>query len=157
MGRLKKLKFMMILVFLLFVSCSNKTEIVSKNISDKNERIQKLIVEIKYFSGIRDAEFDLYNVNGFSDDFVMIPGSSSIDYKFVVKVNPKKVADWTTDLEKTTGDIRAEKWVNSLIETRKNNWQTTSKPIFYKRKDDDTIRVIVFEKEGIIFKHILKL
>ena len=148
---------MLILVFLLFVSCSNKTEIVSKNISDKNERIQKLIVEIKYFSGIRDAEFDLYNVNGFSDDFVMIPGSSSIDYKFVIKVNPKKVADWTTDLEKTTGNIRAEKWVNSLIETRKNNWQTTSKPIFYKRKDDDTIRVIVFEKEGIIFKHILKL
>lgn len=157
MGRLKKLNFMMILVFLFCASCSNKTEIVSKNISDKNERIQKLIVEIKYFSGIRDAEFDLYNVNGFSDDFVMIPGSSSIDYKFVVKVNPKKVADWTTDLEKTNGDIRAEKWVNSLIETRKNNWQTTSKPIFYKRKDDDTIRVIVFEKEGIIFKHILKL
>lgn len=148
---------MLILVLLFCLSCSNKTEIKSKNISDKNERIQKLIVEIKYFSGIRDAEFDLYNVNGFSDDFVMIPGSSSIDYKFAVKVIPKKISDWTKDLEKTTGDIQSEKWASSLIETRKNNWQTTSKPVFYKRKNDSTITVIVYEKEGIIYKRILNL
>lgn len=157
MGRLKKINFTLILVLLFCFSCSNKTEIKSKNISDKNERIQQLIVEIKYFSGIRDAEFDLYNINGFSDDFVMIPSRSSIDYKFVIKVIPKKISDWTKDLQKTTGNIQSEKWAGSLIETRKNNWQTASKPVFYKRKNDSTITVIVFEKEGIIYKRILKL
>lgn len=157
MGRVKKVNFILILVALICVSCSNKTEIKSKDFPDKNERIEKLIVEIKNISGILDTEFDLYNINGFSGDFVMIPSSTSIDYKFVVKVKPKNISDWTKNLEKRNSTIQSEKWVYTLIETRKNNWQTTSKPIFYKSKDDAAITVIVFQKEGIVFKRILKL
>lgn len=157
MGKLEKIKCIVFLVLFLCFSCSNKTEIKSSTIPDKKERVQKLLKEIKADSEILDAEFDLFNVNGFSDDFVMIPGSSSIDYKFVVKVDPKKISNWTKDLSETSGNIGSEKWTVSLIEKREKEWKTATEPVFYKRKNDPSVVFIIFEKEGIIYKRILRL
>lgn len=147
----------LLLMILTCFSCSDKTKINSQKINDINERIEKLKPEIKTYSKILDAEFDLFNVNGFSNAFTFVPGGSSSDYKFVVKVNPKDIPAWTSDLQKTEGDIQSEEWVISLTESRKNNWKTASEPVFFKRENSNAVTIIVFAKEGIIYKHISQL
>ncbi|MCM0666077.1 hypothetical protein [Flavobacterium tyrosinilyticum] len=129
----------------------------SENIENKNERIEKLSPEIKVHSEILDAEFNLFNVNGFNNNFFTVPGSSSRDYKFVIKIKNAHIPLWTKDLEKVKGNLETEKWMKSLGETRQNNWKTISEPIFYKRKNEPNGTIIVFEKEGIIYKHINQL
>ena len=154
MKNLKLLPNIFVLIFIL--SCTNKTKINSLDITDKGERIETLKKEIKINSGIENAEFDLFNVNGFSDDFISLPGSSSCNYKFVVRVKPKDVSQWTKNLSVINGEVNSEQWMLKLIQKRKNEWITCSKPIFYSREGESGIKIIVYEKEGIIYKSIFE-
>ncbi|WP_291134391.1 hypothetical protein [Flavobacterium sp. UBA7663] len=127
----------------------------SSNIDNKNERIETLSKEVKLNSVIDDAEFDLFNVNGFSGDFSFLPGASSSFYQFAIKVNPVEIKKWEDDLLEIKGEIDSEKWIADLVLPRKNNWKTLSKPRFYTRKgNEQSVKIIIFEKEGLIFKRI---
>ena len=135
-------------------SCSHKTELKSDQINDKLNRIDILSREVKLFSDIQNAEFDLFNVNGFSDDIIVFPGTSSIFYKFVVKLNSKDIEKWKKGLIETKGNLQNEKWTFDLVKIRKNEWLINSEPKFYTRNGELGTKIIIFEKEGIVFKSI---
>ena len=60
------------------VSCNSKsnTKLESFRIENKEERIEILSEQIKVYSGILDTEFSLFNVNGFGNIAMFIPGAS---------------------------------------------------------------------------------
>ena len=136
------------------VACSNKTELKSYAINEKAERIRILANEVKMFSEIEDAEFDLYNVNGFSGEIANLPGTSSIYYRFVIKVNPSDVEKWKQGFVETPRQKEVEKWNFDLIKVRAIQWKTTSEPKFYSRKDEIGVKLVIFANDGIIFKKI---
>lgn len=75
------------LVILMLIGCSKASELKELDSDDfktKEKRVDVLKKEIKYPSDFEDAEFELFNVNGFSNTRTGIPGASSWDYKFVL-------------------------------------------------------------------------
>ena len=135
---------------------SNSTILNSKDYEDKTERINVLENQIKTYSAIIDADFELFNVNGFNNERIIIPGASSIDYKFVIKIDTADISKWTNGMNETTLSENDSSWINSLKEHRKQNWETNSTPQFYIN-DEKNITVIVFKSEGILFKRVMKL
>lgn len=154
---MKNIKSIVILITLLIcLSCSNKTKLKSNIINDKTERIRILNKEVKIFSEIQNGEFDLFNENGFGDDFLSVPGASYSYYLFSVKIKPNDIEKWKEGLIEKEGEIKKEKWVFDLIKVRRNEWIFNSEPKFYTRKEETGVDIIIFEKEGIIFKRIIK-
>lgn len=151
----KKSVIIVIMLFSCF-SCSNETYLKSNTIVDKTERIIILSKEVTLLSEIQNAEFDLFNQNGFSDDFVSLPGSSESQYLFAIKVNPTTTENWKEGLTEIKGELKNEQWISDLTKTRPNEWIVNSVPKFYTRKDEKGVSIVLFEKEGIIFKRILQ-
>ncbi|KZS38971.1 hypothetical protein AWE51_10405 [Aquimarina aggregata] len=152
-------KIKLILGFLIIglSSCSNTADsnnLDSDDYDKKDERIKTLEKEIKSFSEIKNAEFELFNVNGFSNSRTTVPGASSWDYKFAIKVNPSDIDKWTTGLIKIELNGSNKEWMNKIIEKRKNDWKTKTEPEFYTRKEDN-VTVAVYKLEGIIFKRVI--
>ena len=154
---MKKLNLLLGLIILGLNSCSdtsNLNKLDSDDYNTKEERIEVLKKEIKSFSEFENAEFELFNVNGFSISRTTVPGASSWDYKFAIKVNPSNVDKWTDGLITTELDAYDDKWAKKIIQERENDWTTESEPEFYHRKEDSVL-MIVYKSEGIIFKHII--
>ena len=124
----------------------------SIEVEGASERIEILVKEINTFSEIRDAEYDLFNVNGFSKSRTLVAGGSSLLYDFVIKVDTSKLHKWTDDMKITTPDNYSIKRFEELVLIRKENWNVSSKPTYYKR--GDLVNMMVFKEEGIIFKSI---
>lgn len=145
------------IIILLFTACttsnSTSTYLDSNDFENKADRIEKLEMEIICFSDILDAEFDLFNVNGFHNQRNLGTGASSWDYKFAIKVDTINIPKWTlgmTEVELTNED---ENWTKEITKQRKQNWETHSKPQYYIRIGEE-VTMIVYKKEGIIFKHV---
>ncbi|WP_108802414.1 hypothetical protein [Aquimarina sp. Aq107] len=128
----------------------------SDDYESKIERVEILKNEIKYFSDFEDAEFELFNVNGFLDSRIALPGASSWDYKFVIKINPSDVNKWTDGMEKILSNKDDKVWMNDIIEKRKIEWKTTSSPELYNRQGTNVL-MIVYRSEGIIYKRVVNL
>jgi len=146
------------IVFLISCSTNHSSTLDSDEFNDTSERIEQLEKEIKLFSPILNAEFELFNVNGFSDQttlFPSVPGASSWDYKFVIKVSADSVNNWIADMDKVDSVV-TENWTEKIIEKRKQNWILNSKPEYYRRKNDDVL-IILYRKEGVVFKRIVNL
>jgi hypothetical protein len=92
-------KFLIILT-LTICSCSENTRLDSDGISTAEERVKILKEVIRSFSDIKDAEFELFNVNGFGTGGWSIPGGSSSDYKFVVKIDTTDISKWREGMTK---------------------------------------------------------
>ena len=136
-----------------------KMEINSSEIPNKQERIENLSEEIVVFSKILDAEYDLFKSSGFgfTSDFILSQlGPTDTEYKFAVKVNPSDIKKWKKGLTETKGDINNERWIQELTQARKKNWLTSTKPIFYTRTNEINLTIVIYEKEGIIFKSIVQ-
>ena len=131
-------------------------EINSTEIAYKQERIENLSEEITVFSEILDAEYDLFNSSGFGMNSDTGLGPTDTDYKFVLKVKPTDVSKWKKGLIETKGDIKNERWIQELTQVRKQNWITQSEPIFYTRPNEFNLTIVIYEKEGLIFKHIIQ-
>ena len=150
--------FSIIAVLTLCVSsCSNHNN-TSKLDSDEFEsveqRIQALKKEIIPASDFKNAEFELFNVNGFSNSRTIVPGASSVDYKFVVQVKTSDIDKWTKEMVKIQTLEGDQNWMTEIVKNRKEEWQTESQPEFYKRQDEN-VQLIVYKTEGIIFKRVL--
>ncbi|WP_103069156.1 hypothetical protein [Aquimarina sediminis] len=145
-----------IFIIFLLTSCADnsKNTIDSRPIDSAKERIEVLEKEIIKKSEFHDAEFLLFNVNGFSKSRNAIPGASSWDYQFVVKVEPTMVTNWTIGFQKSDNKEYETGWTDDLVAHRDNNWERKSTPQLYNRVDDNTI-VIVYQKEGIVFKRVI--
>jgi hypothetical protein len=152
-------KINLILGILIFVlsSCSdssNSSSLDSDNYDTKEERVEVLKKEIKSFSDFENAEFKLFNVNGFSNSRTTVPGASSWDYKFAIKVNTLDVNKWINGMIEVETDEHNAPWIKEIIQQRQNEWITNSEPKLYTRNADN-VMVIVHHPEGIIFKRVI--
>jgi hypothetical protein len=145
-------------LFFVFASCINSHKsntLTSIGIEDANDRITILKKEIISKSEFHDAEFLLFNVNGFTTSRVTtIPGPSSWDYQFAIKVEPSEIKNWIVDFTKVDTKEYIADWANNLVIHRNQNWERKSASEVYKRENGNTV-VIVYQKEGILFKRII--
>ncbi len=140
---------------MVFSNCSNSNaKLESHKYASKKERVETLKKVIISKSEFTDAEFELFNVNGFSNNSISIPGTSSVDYKFVIKVKKSAIDKWTAGMTKFEPDKMNIDWMKKMVEIRADQWITKSKPEFYKRQNENVI-MIVFRNEGIIYKRIV--
>ncbi|WP_405207819.1 hypothetical protein [Aquimarina sp. LLG6339-5] len=160
---MKKLTVLLLLIIFIFNSCfnssnskSNTTILDSDDYDSKIERVEILKKEINCFSDFENAEFELFNVNGFSDRRTVLPGASSWDYKFVIKINASDVNKWTDGMEKVLSNKDDKVWMNNIIEKRKIEWKATSIPELYNRQGANVL-MIVYRSEGIIYKRVVNL
>ncbi|MBU2926702.1 hypothetical protein [Winogradskyella psychrotolerans] len=155
---MKKLTLITSLIYLGFCSCSdfhNSNLLDSDNYNTREKRIECLKYEIKAKSDFENAEFELFNVNGFTNSRpTSIPGASSWDYKFVIRVKSSDINKWTEGMQKTQPTNYDISWTKAIVEKRASDWQTTSQPEFFKRKTAN-VMVIVFRNEGIIYKRVI--
>ena len=92
-----------LIIILIFSGCSdlnNLNQLDSDQFETKTKRINTLNREIISKSEFNNAEFELFNVNGFTNNSVPIPGASSLDYKFVIKVKTSDIEKWTEGMVK---------------------------------------------------------
>ncbi len=154
-NRLFKITLFCLLSF--FISCKSTTHIDSHDINNTEDRIKILSENIYYGSSFYDAEFSLFNVNGFPNSRSFdAPGASSYYYEFVVKINPDSVNNWLnsfTEINSINTDLT---WKNKLIDKRPKPWKTTSSPKYYTKQNGNTI-IIYYPKDGILFKSISNL
>ena len=146
-----------LLIIFIISSCAEpqkSNELDSDEYETIVERIHTLKNNIKSQSEFNNAEFELYNVNGFSSSRTMIPGASSADYKFVIKVKPYLINKWIDGMIKTKSKQENLAWTKDIIAKRKNHWLTNSTPEFYTREKDNVL-MIVYRTEGIIYKRVI--
>jgi len=154
---IKPYLFLFILIDLITQSCKSKksdsTTLTSEDFSSKTERIDVLRKEIKIFSELKDAEFYLINANGFSNQRVSVPGASSLDYQFAIKIDTNDINMWLEGMTETPGHITNNYWIDKIPVSRKENWETHSTPKVFTRIGN-SVTMFVYKDEGIIFKHI---
>lgn len=150
--------FYIIITIAFLTSCNhaNTSKLDSDDFKNKVERIEKLKLEIKPFSDFLDAEFELFNVNGFYNQRTSVPGASSLDYKFVVKIDTVNISKWTTGMKEIELTSYDDGWTKEIIKSRKQNWRTISKPLYFKRNGEN-VTMLVFKNEGIIYKRVINL
>ncbi|WP_299246716.1 hypothetical protein [uncultured Aquimarina sp.] len=158
---MRKSVFLLLLIIIVFNSCfdsstSSSNKLDSDDYDSKEERVEILRNQIKSFSEFENAEFELFNVNGFSNSRTTLPGASSWDYKFVIKIDPSDIKKWTEGMIQTIPEDHDDKWMKEIIEKRRMEWQTTSDPEKYTRNGDNVV-MIVYRSEGIIFKRVVNL
>lgn len=154
---MKKLKIIILILILGLYSCfdtKNSSHLDSDNFDSKDERIEILKKEIKSFSDFENAEFELFNVNGFSNSRAAVPGASSWDYKFGIKVKPLNLDKWTEGMIKVGPKDYNIGWTGEITEKRKNEWKPNSKPEFYTRKGKN-VMLVMYRTEGVIFKRVI--
>ena len=146
--------FLSILISLGILSCnsndSNSTTLTSKDVTDKSQRINILKKEVKIFSELKDAEFYLINANGFSNQRISVPGASSLNYQFVIKIDTNDISKWTEGMTETSG---YSNWMDELLISRKQNWNMHSIPKVFTRIGDSVI-MFVYNDEGIMYKKL---
>jgi len=149
--------FLSILICLGIQSCnsndSNSTTLTSKNVADKSERINILKKEVKIFSELNDAEFYLVNANGFSKQRISVPGASSLNYQFVIKIDTNDISKWTERMTETSSYSIDNYWMDKLLISRKENWNIHSTPKVFTRIGD-SVMMFVYKDEGIIYKKL---
>ncbi|MEM7486184.1 MAG: hypothetical protein AAF348_13335 [Bacteroidota bacterium] len=155
---MKHLIFIALSSSLLIVSrCSerkNPNLLHSDEFATKAERVKSLKSNIKWPSEFEDAEFELFNVNGFSNSRMNVPGASSLDYRFAIKVKASDIDKWTEGMIKAVPDEKTLDWTKTITE-KKNQWKTKSTPEFYKREKDDVL-MIVYRTEGALYKRVIQ-
>lgn len=130
---------------------ANSTSLDSEDIETSANRVSTLQLEIKSFSEFQDAEFELFNVNGFHNQREDVPGASSWDYKFVIKIDPRDISKWTEGMEEIKGSAYDDSWTKEIIKHRQENWKTHSTPQHFIREGGN-IKILFFKDEGILFK-----
>ena len=147
--------FLSILICLGIQSCNsnNSTTLTSNDIVDRSERINILKREVKVFSELKDAEFYLVNANGFSNQRISVPGASSLNYQFVIKIDTNDISKWTEGMSEVTNYSTNNYWMDKLPGSRKENWSVHSIPKTFTRIGDG-VTMFVYKGEGIIYKRL---
>lgn len=142
---------------LLLLAClkiTNSNTLNSNDFETTAERVSIVKKEIKSFNEFQDAEFLLFNVNGFSDSRILVPGASSWNYKFVLKLEPSDVDKWVKGAIKIDSLNYNKEWHTFISPDRRDAWETSSIPEFYTRKGEN-VSIVLHRPEGIIVKHVI--
>ena len=147
--------FLSILICLGIQSCNsnNSTTLTSRYIADRSERINILKREVKVFSELKDAEFYLVNANGFSNQRISVPGASSLNYQFVIKIDTNDISKWTEGMTELSKGDTNNSWMDKLLLSRKENWNVHSIPKVFTRIGD-SVTMLIYKDEGIIYKKL---
>lgn len=146
-------------MILTLCSCSettNSNKLDSNDYSTKEERVEALKKEIKFFSEFENAEFELFNINGFSNNRTTVPGASSWNYKFAIRINPSDIYKWTDGMISIDSVDYKDSWMKTIVEERADDWRVESEPEIFTRKGDDVV-MFVYRSEGILFKNVVNL
>lgn len=148
--------FLIAVAALHFSSCSQKTKKDSDEYNTPIERVEALKLELNEHSDFTDAEFELFNVNGFHDARgLTVPGASSWDYKFAVKVDTADVLKWVEGMQKVDSMPWPQQWRSDIVKRDPGKWTGTSIPTFYESSENGgDVEAILFHREGIVFKRI---
>lgn len=147
-----------VLLLLLFGCKKNVTTLDSDDCSNQEDRIKKLKENVVCASEIYDAEFELFNVNGFANTRNMsVPGASSWNYKFVVKIDTSDIMKWLENFTETKNVSPNLQSIIEITKIRKEHWKAISSPRYYIRPNDNDVFVVLFEKEGILYKSVVNL
>lgn len=141
-------KFLIILA-LTIGSCSKTSRLDSNDFSTAEERIEILKQKVRCFSPVKDAEFELFNVDE--------PGWYSLDYKVAIKVDTADIAKWREGMTKFDREHYDDAWIKEIVKNRKENWKTNSQPLYYTRDEhfDGWYTILVeFYSEGMIFMQV---
>lgn len=140
------------------MSCGEQEEsntLDSARYPSKVERITVLKNEIVVKSDIQDAEFHLFNVNGFSNSRTVLPGASSWNYTFAIKVDTQDVDKWLAGMTPVKSLDSNTDWARELVKAKSTGWVTNGSPEIYIREGYE-VQLIVYRNEGIIFKRIVQ-
>ena len=139
-------------------SCKHKdnTHLNSLHLNYR-ERMRLVSQNITLFSPIQDAEFELFNVNGFKGQRIALPGPSSWNYIIAIRIDTSYISKWTSDFVETDADSLDGYFTEEIIQHRVKNWTRHSTPRYFKRKNGDRVFMKVYQKEGIIFKRIINI
>lgn len=155
-----KLPLAFVLIFALGTSACG-SDVLDKHSNQFNSNPQKVTFldkHVVFYSDVIDAEFNLFNVNGGSSRF-SVPGASSGDYKFAVRVAPQDVQKWIDAALDgdyiPTDDVVDDSWVEEVTGNAKH-WQPQSAPEKFERTAAGANRsiMLVHREEGIIFKQV---
>lgn len=140
-----------------FTACSKtNTKLDSDDYATVADRISVLKKEIKAPTEFSDAEFELFNVNGFQNQRTLAPGASSWDYKFAVRIKKADIPAWTSGMKQTDLPNYDHSWTSEIVKRRKQNWNTKSDPEYFVREHAN-VTMLVYRNEGIIFKRVINL
>lgn len=140
-------------------SCSDeeiKKELYSLNYGTKAERVATLKKEIEVHSDFENAEFLLYNSKGFTFHVNTFYLPEYRDYRYVIKLNPEDVDNWLKGFEKVNPSESFEEWPDKLIRIRRDEWPLQSTPEYYAM-ENEMVYMLVYRKEGVIFKKSISL
>ncbi len=153
-------------ISVVIISCSesNKTEkkstntkLYSDDFETAKERVEELKKHITVYSYFDDAEFEIFNVNGnFNNDRLNVPGASSWNYHFAIKVDQKDIDKWTSDMILLHDGISKDSmsWVTELNKKLTNKIHNNELGEYYGRQGDSNYAV-VFRKSGLVFRRII--
>ena len=149
----------MVILIITTCACTEITRLDSDEFSTAEERVQILKQEVRCFSDIKDAEFELFNVNGFKNSRgLSVPGASSADYKFVVKVDTGDISKWREGMIKFIPIQYDNTWTKEIVKDSKENWTTNSHPTYYVRQglpEGSNTTLVEYYPEGIVFKRVI--
>lgn len=125
------------------------THLDSKEIEDRLVRVEKLKMIVDLPSDIYDTKFKLFDVNGFGEArSYEIPGPSSWNYVYAVKVDSNDIAKWVEGQSKPI-DSSDYETIKSFLDMD-NTWKLKSTPEYYEVNSKEN--VFVFRHESIIIK-----
>ncbi len=142
-----------LIAFFIYSCTGSNTTINSQDYDDPVDRVEILKNKIVSSSDFTDAEFSLFNVNGFSDGRTTVPGASSWNYEFGIKVDTADIDNWTEGMSRGDSANYNLSWTIDVTGKRSTSWTTLSEPEIYQRGEEDVI-VILYRNEGIVFKRI---
>lgn len=155
--KLEKCFFMfLLLINLLPTGCSSNhtSKLDSDNYSTATARVKALKNEIIAPSDFTDAAFELYNVNGFSNSRFSVPGASSWDYRFAVKIAQADIVKWTQEMTRMTELNIDLEWTRQITRLENTKWHTQSQPEYFQKPEEDVF-LIVYRNESIVFKRVI--
>jgi transcription elongation factor Elf1 len=161
---MKKLSFLLAFsLSLVFASCATeekrttKTTLYSEDFKTAEERVEELKKHIAVYSDFSDAQFEIFNVNGnFTNERLTIPGASSWDYQFVIKLTKENIDQWISEmvLVDTIANKDSMHWVADLNKKMTDKILQNEPGEFYKGEGKANYAV-VFRNSGLLFRKIV--
>lgn len=157
MAIINKISILLSLLSCLLISCKTKdyNQLDSDDFPDKKERIAVLNQEIRAESTIKDAAFELFNINGFQTNRNSIPGASYWDYKFAIQTDTNSIMSWKEGLISQTGKNLDLSWTSEIIKNNAQLWKTTCTPQYFTDENKNWI-VVIYKQDGIVFCRIIQ-
>jgi hypothetical protein len=138
-------RFLILLVVLTANYASSPTRIRSADYPDKAERITVLKKYLRMRSEVKDAQFDIYDVNLNAGS--SIPGPTHRDFRIALAVKKADAKKWLSDVV-ITSFPKDSAWCQALIEG-KDSFRLLHPKDFWTYTGKDKL-VFHFEKDAVL-------